>query len=195
MKQCMFILSHLSRAQFRLNKLRGAGACDTCCIRTVAGQEWMNDHVHSLIKMKLMCWTLPCQERFKYGAGDPVVCKTAYFIPVLIHEACAIMRVSVVPGKLMLLIDKDTLQVSEPRFDLKNNIGFFQLLEILKEKYCEKAAQVTWESLGTSPSRIQKVWEFHDSFVPSETAGPLVFWTNVTNETFSVQDHEPYVIS
>ena len=35
------------------------------------------------------------QERFKFGAGDPVVCKSAHFIPVLIHGACAIMRVSV----------------------------------------------------------------------------------------------------
>ena len=30
-------------------------------------------------------------------------------------------------------------------------------------------------------------WEFHDSFVPSETVGPLVFSTNVMNETFSVK--------
>ena len=84
----------------------------------------MNDYVHSLQKLKLKYWTLPCQERFQFGAGDPAVCKTAYFIPVSIHGACAIMRVSVVPGKLMLLIGKDTLKVLEARFDLKNNIGF-----------------------------------------------------------------------
>ena len=59
--------------------------------------------IHSK-KLKLKCWTLPFQERFKFGAGDPVVSKTAYIIPVLIRGACAIMRVSVVPGKLMLLI-------------------------------------------------------------------------------------------
>ena len=28
---------------------------------------------------------------------------------------------------------------------------------------------------------------FHDSFVPSETAGPLAFSANVTNEAFSVK--------
>ena len=60
----------------------------------------MNDDVHSLKKLKLKNWTLPCQERFKFGAGDPVVCKTAYFIPVFIHGACTIMRVSVVPWKI-----------------------------------------------------------------------------------------------
>ena len=68
-------------------------------------------------------WTLPCQERFKFGAGDPVMCKTANFIPVFIHGACAITRVSVVPGKLVLLIGKDTLKVLEARNDLKHNIG------------------------------------------------------------------------
>ena len=62
--------------------LRGAGACDTCCNRTVAGQEWMNDYVHLLLKLKLKDWTLPCHERFKFGTGDPVVCKMTYFIPV-----------------------------------------------------------------------------------------------------------------
>ena len=66
-------------------------------------------------KLKLKCWTIPCQERFKFGAGDPVLCKTAFFIPVVIHGTCALMRVSVVPGKLMLLIGKDTLKVSEAR--------------------------------------------------------------------------------
>ena len=64
--------------------------------------------IHSK-KLKLKYWTLPCQERFKYGAGNPVVCKTAYFIPVFVHGACAIMRVSEVPGKLMLLIGQDTV--------------------------------------------------------------------------------------
>ena len=33
------------------HELRGAGACDTCCNRTVACQEWMNDYVHSLKKL------------------------------------------------------------------------------------------------------------------------------------------------
>ena len=37
------------------------------------------------------------------------------------------------------------------------------------------------------PMLPESFWEFHDSFVPSETAGPLVFWTNVTNETYSVK--------
>ena len=116
-----FVTSSIAAEQ----ELRGAGACDTCCNRTVAGQEWMNDYVDSLKELKLKYWTLPCQERFKFGAGDPVVCKTAYFIPVFIQGPCAIMRVSVVPRNLILLIGKDTSKVLEARFDLKNNIRIF----------------------------------------------------------------------
>ena len=40
-------------------ELRKAGACDTCCNRTIAGQEWMNDYVNSLKKLKLVYRTLP----------------------------------------------------------------------------------------------------------------------------------------
>ena len=40
-----------------------------------------------LQKLKLKYWTLPCQEGLKFGAGDPVVCKTAYLIPVFIRGA------------------------------------------------------------------------------------------------------------
>ena len=58
--------------------------------------------VHSLLKLKH--WTLPCQERFKFGVNDPEVCKTACFIQVLMHGACAVMRDSVAR---MLLIGKD----------------------------------------------------------------------------------------
>ena len=42
-----------------------------------------------------------------------------------------------VPQKLMLLIGKDTLTGLEARFELKNNIGIFQVLEIFRVKCCE----------------------------------------------------------
>ena len=123
-------------------------------------------------KLKLKYWMLPCQERFKFGTGDLVVCTTVYFIPVMIRGACAIMRVSAVPGKLMLLAGKDTLKVLEARFDLKKKFGIFPVLEIVIAKCCESVVRghlrVPW--LPDSS------WEVHDPFVPSETAGPLGFF-------------------
>ena len=78
------------------------------------------------------------------------------------------MRVSVVQGKLMLLIGKDTLKVLEARFDLKNNIRIFQ-------------------EAGDFEGKVLRESRAGHLFVPSETAAHLVFSTNVTNETFSVK--------
>ena len=132
----------------------------------------MNDYVHSPKNLKLKYWMLPCQERFKFGTGDLVVCKTAYLIPVFIRGACTIMRVSVVLGKLVLLRGKDTLKVLEARFGLKNNFGIFPDAgdfqgEVLRESH-------SGDSMA--PLLPDKSWEFHDSFLPSETAGTLVFF-------------------
>ena len=93
------------------------------------------------------------------------------------------MRVSVVPGKLMLLIGKDTLKVLEARFGLENNIGVFPGAGDLQGKVlCESRAGHLMVALLPDSS-----WEFHDSCVPSETAGPLVFLTSVTNDACSVK--------
>ena len=93
------------------------------------------------------------------------------------------MRVSEVPGKLMLLIGKDTLKVLEARFDLKNNIGIFPGAGDIQGNVLRESRAGDF----LVPLLPDSSWEFHDSFVPSETAGPLVFSTNVTNEAFSVK--------
>ena len=77
----MFILSRLSRVQFRLNKSSEEPEHATlAAIAPLLGRCLVNN---------IQIWS-------------------RYFIPVVIRGACAIMRVSVVPGKLMLLIGKDT---------------------------------------------------------------------------------------
>ena len=164
----MFTLSHLSRAQFCVeHELRGAKAYDTFCNRTVAGQGWINDYVHSLTKLKLKYWTLSCQERFEFGAGDPAVCKKAYIIPVLIDGDCEVMRVSVVPGKLMLLIGTDTLKVLEARFDFRNKIGIFPGAG----DYQGKVLRESRAGHLMVPVLPDSSWEFDDTFVSFEVAG------------------------
>ena len=79
----------------------------------------------------------------------------------------------------MLLIGIDTLKVSEARFNLQNNIGLFPDAGDFEGKGRAGHLMV--------PLLPESFWEFHDSFVPSETTGPMVFSTNVTNETLSVK--------
>ena len=71
----------------------------------------------------------------------------------------------------MRLIGKDTLKVLEAPFDLENHIGivpgagYFQV-NVLRES---RTGHLMVPLLPDSS------WEFQDSFVPSKTAGPLVF--------------------
>ena len=78
----------------------------------------------------------------------------------------------------MLLVGKDTLEVLEARFDLKIILEF-RVLEISKATCCAGHLMV--------PLLPDSSWEFDDTFVPSEAAGPLVFPTNVMSDAFSVK--------
>ena len=62
------------------------------------------------------------------------------------------MRVFVVPGKLMLLIGKDTLKVLEARFDLKNNIGIFPGAGDLQGKVLRESPRRTFD--GSTVARF-----------------------------------------
>ena len=88
----MFIPNRLSQAQLRLSM----NSEEQEHVKRAAIVPLLVN-VHSLKRLKWKSSTQPCQDGFKFGAGDLVVCTTAaYFVPVLIHEVRAIMRVSVV---------------------------------------------------------------------------------------------------
>ena len=72
---------------------------------------------------------------------------------------------------MLLIGGKHTLKVLEARFDLKNNIGNFSGAgdchgKVLRES---RAGHLMVPLLPDSS------WKFYDSFVPSETEGPLGF--------------------
>ena len=134
-------------------------------------------------KLKLEYWTLPCHERFKFGTGDPVVCKTACSIPVLKRGACAIMRVSEVPGKFVLLRGKDSLKVLETRFDLKNNIGIFSDAVDFQGKVLRESRA----GHSMVPLLPEMSWEnFMIRLSHRKQLDLLFFSANVMSEAFSV---------
>ena len=122
-------------------------------------------------------------ERFKFGAGDRVVCKTAFTVPVVVHGACAIMRVSVVPRKLLLLIGKDTLKVFEARLGLENNIGCFPGAGDFQGKNVVR--QSSWALDGTLVARFVLGGFMIRS--RHERQRHHRFSAHVTNEVFSVR--------
>ena len=89
--------------------LSGAGACDTACNRTVAGQEWVDDYLSRLDAQGLPHWTAVCREKFRFGSGEPVHCELAHFLPIEVDGGAGVLRVSTIPGQLPLLLGKDAL--------------------------------------------------------------------------------------
>ena len=83
------------------------------------------------------------------------------------------MRVSVVPGKLMLFNGKYTLKVLEKRFDLKNNIGIFPSAGDFESKMLRESRA----SHMMVPLLPESFWEFHDSDIFREAV------PRITNHT------------
>ena len=87
------------------------------------------------------------------------------------------------PRKSLLFIGKDTLKLLEARFDLKINIGMFPGAGVFQGEMLRESRA----GHLMVPVLLDSSWEFHDSFVPSETAGPPFFSASVTSEALSVK--------
>eukprot|EP00975_Prorocentrum_lima_P067127 12913137-Prorocentrum_lima.AAC.1 len=92
-----FVAKGLREGDELEEKLLGAGACDTCCNRTVAGKMWIEDYLERLRQKGLPHWTTKGNEKFRFGSGDPVACSLVYFVPVTVHGGDAVLRISAVP--------------------------------------------------------------------------------------------------
>ena len=83
------------------------------------------------------------------------------------------------------------MKVLEARFDLKNNIGIFPGAGDFEGKMLRESRA----GHLIVPLLPESFWEFHDSFVPSETAGLLVFLDEcgegVVRETIRVLSKTP----
>ena len=81
----------------------------------------------ALSEIALPHWKCECDESFRFGPGDPVRYIEVYFILVTIQGFNCLLRVSIVPGKLPLLVvvGKDALQKMKTKIDLETNYSKF----------------------------------------------------------------------
>eukprot|EP00975_Prorocentrum_lima_P013335 2831203-Prorocentrum_lima.AAC.1 len=59
-----FVAKGLREEEELEDRLLGAGACDTCCNRTVAGTTWIGDYLERLRQKGLPHWTTKGNEKF-----------------------------------------------------------------------------------------------------------------------------------
>ncbi|CAE7864387.1 TY1B-PL [Symbiodinium microadriaticum] len=81
----------------------GLAVADTGCRTAVGGIRWHRALQEELQRRGIQWKTVPEEETFQFGSGDPVVSTTAVFYPVsLVPGMCDVLRMSVVEGPATL---------------------------------------------------------------------------------------------
>lgn len=90
----------------------GLAMCDTCCAKTVAGESWMARHMKLLWENGVDFFVVEESEAFRFGPGNRIHSSYAVLIPLGIQggQHQAVLRVSVVPRKVPMLMSKSALE-------------------------------------------------------------------------------------
>ena len=106
------------------------GLSDTCCAKTVAGQEWVNNHVAKLEKNGLPFKYVSEREPFRFGGGPKVFSSKAVVFPLCIPgcQVPVMVRTSIVDQDVPLLISRGALQSMGMIMNLVNNSMRFDRL-------------------------------------------------------------------
>ena len=85
---------------------------DTCCARSVAGEEWAQLHRKHWHAAGADAFIVPEKRPFRFGAGPRVYSTYSVVIPLAVDQAKIVpwIRVSVVPQQVPLLLSKSALK-------------------------------------------------------------------------------------
>eukprot|EP00434_Breviolum_minutum_P024369 symbB.v1.2.021520.t1/scaffold1859.1/size98302/6 len=94
-----------------VNQQSGLAMTDTCCARTVVGEEWAEKHMESMWKQGVEFLVVNEQQPFRFGPGRRIYSTFALIFPMAIQDEkkIAVVRASVVPQKVPLLLSKRVL--------------------------------------------------------------------------------------
>jgi hypothetical protein len=78
---------------------KGLAMCDTCCAKSVAGENWASHHMRVLWNMGVDFFISPEKEAFKFGPGEKITSLYALVIPLGIRGCASqvYVRISIVP--------------------------------------------------------------------------------------------------
>ncbi|CAE7734214.1 NLRC3, partial [Symbiodinium pilosum] len=107
------------------------GLSDTCCAKTVAGREWVRNHVEKLKEHGLPFKYLSEREPFRIGGGPKVFSSMALVFPLCI-PGCRVpvmLRTSIVDQDVPLLISRGALQAMGMIMNLVDSSVRFEKLD------------------------------------------------------------------
>ena len=90
----------------------GAAALDSCCSRTLSGENWMKTYKKLMPKAMREQFRGPLESdvTFTFGDGKKLKSKGKYIIPIVIYGAKAKLVVETVPSDIPLLMSKTAME-------------------------------------------------------------------------------------
>ena len=95
-----------------MDEMKCMALSDTCCARSVAGEDWARLHMRHLHEQGADAFIVPEKRPFRFGAGPRVHSSYSMVIPLVVDKAEIVpwIRVSVVPQRVPLLLSKSALK-------------------------------------------------------------------------------------
>ena len=83
---------------------------DTACQRSCCGLKWLAEHEKALKGFGLLPHSIPCHEKFKFGALSPQVADRLYHLPSSINKKCLILGTHPLQADIPFLGSLSTLE-------------------------------------------------------------------------------------
>ena len=134
-EECYVNIGPKKAKNFRA-EAEGAAGLDTCCSRTVCGEEWFKDYCRALPKYMREELEGPYKTSltFKFGDDKHLSSLGRYKIPVEIHGVKARLLVETVPSDIPLLLSKSTMSKAGAVINLKERtVEIFGVRQNLRE--------------------------------------------------------------
>ena len=144
----------------------GLALSDTACARTVCGEKWLQHHMDRLEKMGIPVAIVPDEQPFKFGDGPRITSSFAAIIPLLVPgcKKMALLRSSVVPQDVPLLVSSPALKAMMSVLDLGNNKYVFKGLDGKTAMVTTPSGHIGFEIASGEHCRVASLmhWEWHE---------------------------------
>ena len=85
------------------SKTTGYMIIDTACQRSCCGENWMTLQANLLQDFRLQVYEEASQEKFQFGAGNPVISDKKIWVPSAIEYVCMVFGINVLPADIPFL--------------------------------------------------------------------------------------------
>ena len=118
----LFSKESLSDTEIFMVEALGSAVIDTACTRTVCGEKWLDNYIHTLKESdRNKMENTQSKRAFKFGDGRVVHSTKKVKVPAKIGQTKCHIETEVVPADIPLLLSKTSLKRAKAVLDIEND--------------------------------------------------------------------------